>query len=158
MQTLWPPSLKHQGLERTVPQGCSQMASKPSKMGSKSHSKPSQDASLGRVWEVIANLLYLAHFLTSFWEPLGSHFRTFGSHLATTRRLKTNLVFHAFFRRFFDHSWRVWPWVRYGIYQSKRVFASLGKVTFMRFFKLISVPFLPQHPPNRIPKAPKNDL
>jgi len=121
MQTLWP-------------QKCSPKAPRPSKMGSKSHPKPSQDASLGSVYEAIANLLFLAHFLTSFWEPSGSHFRTFGSHLAKKRRLETNLVFHAFFRRCFDHFWGVRPRVRYGIYQSKRVFASLGKVTFWNTF------------------------
>jgi len=39
------------------------------------------------------NSLFLRRFLTSFWEPLGSHLRTFGSHLAAKGRLKTNLVF-----------------------------------------------------------------
>ena len=52
---------------------------------------------MGRVWEAIANLLFLDHFLASFWEPWGSHFRTFGSHLAIKRRLETNLVFMQFF-------------------------------------------------------------
>ena len=76
------------------------MAQKPSKMGPESHPKPSQDASLGRVKEAIANFLFLADFLTSFWEPSGSHLDTFGSHVTAKGRLGSDLAFHVFFYRF----------------------------------------------------------
>jgi len=91
--------------------------------------KPSQNATLDRVWEMIANSRYFSCFLVSFLVPFWSHFCTFGSHLPTKWCLETNLFFDAVFCCFFDNFWRVQTRISYGIYQSKHVFALLGKVT-----------------------------
>ena len=92
--------------------------------------KSRQNGTLSQDKHIIPILLFCDRFLVSFWEPLGTHFCTFGSHVAAKRRLKTTLLFDTVFCYFLTHFWRVQTRVWYGIYQSKHVFTLLEKVSF----------------------------
>ena len=67
---------------------------------------------LGCIWAASGKQklipLFVVRFLISFWEPLGSHFRTFGQHVATKGRLKTHIVFRVLLCRFVNN----FRWVR----------------------------------------------